>query len=97
MSITCSSLHILYTKGLDRPFFIAYNISKRKGEAIMKKTIAKQYYDICTYRQDFEFLCSDRANVTVIREDGSKEWSFRDGSTAEIDLLNQLKIDGEYV
>jgi hypothetical protein len=63
----------------------------------MKKTTARQYYEICSYREDLEYLCDERAHLIILKDDGSKEWSFADGSTIEIDNIDQFKIDGHYL
>ncbi len=63
----------------------------------MHKSIAKQLYEIATFKDDLAYSCNIKCNKEPIREVHQTTWEFIDHSQLTLDDFGAVKINGHYV
>jgi len=63
----------------------------------MNKSLALQYYNIVSFREDLEYLCDNKATNRMEDFEGTIHWVFKDSSMMSLDKLGGVFIDGRHV
>ncbi len=63
----------------------------------MNKSLALQYYNIVTFKEDLEYLCDSKATNRYEDYEGTIHWVFKDTSIMSLDKLGGVVIDGRHV